>query len=174
MGHKGSVLFFASCRDCSWQVCVRLVGQDDLQLPVVGRDSKALCFSLSLNFFRAILLLSERMLQAVALIKSSCVGQMSQAQWNARNAEARRESEGEGVSGEGCADTKLKSVQRSLCCGRLFPPQSKKTNKLCILLITTLFLGICLLYTRCNIISHNVPLTDFILAFYVTNTFFFL
>ncbi|ROK31171.1 Transcriptional enhancer factor TEF-5 [Anabarilius grahami] len=77
-------------------VSVRLVGLDDLQLPV-DRDSKALCFSLSLSltFFLAVLLLSERMLQAVALIKSSCVGQMSQAQWNARNAEARRESEGE-------------------------------------------------------------------------------
>lgn len=47
--------------------------------------------SLSLAFFQAVLSLSERMLQAVALIKSSCVGQMSQAQWNARNAEAQRE-----------------------------------------------------------------------------------
>lgn len=53
MGHRGSVLFCASCRGGSWQVWVS-VWEDDLQLPVVGRNSKALCFSFSLPrfFFR--------------------------------------------------------------------------------------------------------------------------
>lgn len=58
-----------------------------------------------------------------------------------------RAREREGVSGEGCADTKLKSVQRSLCCGRLFPSQSKKKqNKLCILLITTISQNMSFIY----------------------------
>ncbi len=104
----------------SWEVGIWDTGAPCYSLPPVGTvrgrcgclfgrmgwASAASCWqkpqsSLFLSFtpslFWAVLSLSERMLQAVALIKSSCVGQMSQAQWNARNAEAQRERERERV-----------------------------------------------------------------------------
>lgn len=72
-------------------VGVRLGGRSSAASCWQKQQSSLFLFLSPSLFFQAVLSLSERMLQAVALIKSSCVGQMSQAQWNARNAEAQRE-----------------------------------------------------------------------------------
>lgn len=114
-------------------VSVGLVGLDDLQLPVVGRDSKALCFSLSLPHFFfwpfcCSLNACSRLLPSSNQVVWGRCHRRSGMRGMRRLGERAREREG--VSGEGCADTKLKSVQRSLCCGRLFPPQSKKNKQI--------------------------------------------